>query len=61
MKNKLLILFVCIAKGRYRDLGERYILLLPDGFSSSHTVGANNIITHDADYFWQKPTVMRSK
>jgi membrane protein len=48
-------------EGRYRDLGERYILLLPNGFSSSHTAGANNIITHNADYFWQKPTIIGNK
>lgn len=48
-------------EGRYRDLGERYILLLPNGFSSSHTAGANTIITHNADYFWQKPTIIGNK
>ena len=42
-------------EGRYRYFGQRYILLLPEDFSSPATVGLGKHITHDADYFWQKP------
>ncbi|MFC2709920.1 TPR end-of-group domain-containing protein [Hoylesella oralis] len=42
-------------EGRYRYYGERYIVLLPEGFSSPATVRSFYTVTNDADYFWQKP------
>lgn len=43
------------AEGHYRYNGQRYLLLVPEGFSSSATANAAYTLTSDAAYFWQAP------
>lgn len=43
------------AEGRYRHNGQRYLLLVPEGFTSPATVGNSYMLTSDAAYFWQAP------
>lgn len=40
---------------RFRHVERKYLSLVPQGFTSKATKGANNRLTSDPDYFWQKP------
>ena len=47
------------AESRYRSIENKYIALLPLGFEIDLPQGIINpkYVTHDSDYFWQKPEI----